>query len=225
MSQKSILIVDDELKIRILLKDFLEREGFKVIEAPDGRFALEIFESLRNSIDLVLLDVMLPYFDGWTVCRELRKNSQVPIIMLTARSNDFDEVHGFDVGADDYVTKPIKPTSLIARINAMFRRLDKDGSSSIFDFDGLVIETPSHRVLLDGNEINLSPKEYALLLQLVENKGKVISREQLLNQIWGYDYFGGLRTVDTHINRLRIKLQEKESKVTTIRGFGYRFEG
>lgn len=225
MDRKTILIVDDELKIRILLKDFLEREGFGILEAHDGRHALEVFQNNQNNIDLILLDVMLPEYDGWTVCREIRKVSAVPVIMLTARSEDFDEVHGFEIGADDYVKKPIKPTALIARINAFFRRLDKDKpETKIIILNGLEIDNSSHNVRLDGEEIILSPKEYSLLLILVENKGKVISREQLLNLVWGYSYYGGLRTVDTHINRLRIKLGKKGDAIGTIRGFGYRFE-
>ncbi|MDI3481238.1 MAG: two-component system, OmpR family, response regulator ResD [Tepidanaerobacteraceae bacterium] len=220
------MIVDDEEKIRILLRDFLEREGYRVLEAPDGKQALEMFQKYENDIDLVLLDVMLPEFDGWTVCREIRKVSQVPIIMLTARSEDFDEVHGFEIGADDYVKKPVKPTALIARINAFFRRLERGkGENNVLSFDGIEIDDASHVVRVDGNEISLSPKEYSLLLILVENRGKIVSREQLLNQVWGYDYYGGLRTVDTHINRLRIKLGKKADAIATIRGFGYRFEG
>lgn len=226
LDKKTILIVDDELKIRILLKDFLIREGFNVIESPDGKHALETFQSSGNHIDLILLDVMLPEYDGWTVCREIRKMSDVPIIMLTARGEDFDEVYGFEIGADDYVKKPVKPTALIARINAFFRRLDRDNSESrVFSFNGLEIDDSSHVVKVNNEEIVLSPKEYALLLILVESSGKIITREQLLNVVWGYDYFGGLRTVDTHINRLRIKLGEKGCLINTIRGFGYKFEG
>ncbi|MFZ5969357.1 MAG: response regulator transcription factor [Bacillota bacterium] len=226
MEKKTILIVDDELKIRILLKDFLEREGFIVIEAPDGKQALDTFQNSGKGIDLILLDVMLPEYDGWTVCREIRKVSQVPIIMLTARSEDFDEVHGFEIGADDYVKKPVKPTALMARINAFFRRIDNGKTETkILTYDGLEIDDTAHLVKVENEEIILSPKEYALLLFLVENKGKIISREQLLNLVWGYEYYGGLRTVDTHINRLRIKLGKKGDAVTTVRGFGYRFEG
>lgn len=226
MNTKTILIVDDELKIRILLKDFLEREGFSVLEAADGKAALEVFVDLKDKIDLILLDIMLPCYDGWTVCREVRKESEVPIIMLTARSQDFDEVHGFDIGADDYVTKPIKPTALVARINALFRRMDKnENRKEVLSFKGLEIDDTSHVVTLNGKEISLSPKEYSLLYILAGRKGRVISREQLLEQVWGYDYFGGLRTVDTHINRLRIKLEDKGSTISTVRGFGYRFEG
>ena len=226
MSKKTILIVDDEFKIRILLKDFLEKEGYSILEAGDGKKALAIFNDPPQNIDLVLLDVMLPYYDGWTVCREMRKNSDVPVIMLTARGDDFDEAHGFEIGADDYVIKPVKLTALAARIKALFRRLDKNAlEKKILSVDGLEIDDDSHIVRLNGSEIVLSPKEYATLYLLVEKRGRVISREELLNKIWGYEYFGGLRTVDTHINRLRIKLGDKGNSVTTIRGFGYRFEG
>ncbi len=226
MDKKTILIIDDERNIRILLKDFLEREGFAVLEAKDGREAMEVFTEREKEISLLLLDVMLPELDGWTVCREIRKTSQVPIIMLTARSEDFDEVHGFEIGADDYVKKPVKPTTLIARINAMLRRVEKEhGDEALMGCEGLQIDNQSHIVKVNEEEIALSPKEYTLLLLLAENKGKVVSREQLLNQVWGYNYYGGLRTVDTHINRLRMKLGPKGDAINTIRGFGYKFEG
>jgi DNA-binding response OmpR family regulator len=226
LEKKTILVVDDELRIRILLNDFLHKEGFAVIESTDGKHALETFQNHCQNINLVLLDVMLPEYDGWTVCREIRKTSQVPIIMLTARSEDFDEIHGFEIGADDYVKKPVKPTTLIARINALFRRIDKDKCiSKVLIFDNLKIDDTLHTVEVYGEEIFLSPKEYTILLLLVQNHGKIISRQQLLNLVWGYEYYGGLRTVDTHINRLRMKLVKKGDAITTIRGFGYRFEG
>lgn len=226
LGKKTILVVDDELRIRILLKDFLERENFNVLEASDGKEALDIFQSYEKNINLMLLDVMLPEYDGWTVCREIRKTSRVPIIMLTARSEVFDEVHGFEIGADDYVTKPVKPTALIARINALFRRIDGDKKETeVLVFDGLEIDDDCHIVKINNEEVILSPKEYSLLLILVKNKGRMVSREQLLNSVWGYEYYGGLRTVDTHINRLRIKLGAKSDVITTIRGFGYRFAG
>lgn len=226
MDKKTILIVDDEKNIRILLKDFLEREGFVALEAQDGRQALEIFNERNEGLDLILLDIMLPELDGWTVCREIRKHSNVPIVMLTARSEDFDEVYGLEIGADDYVKKPVKPSTLIARIYALLRRAERDKAiGTVISDDGLEIDDMSHIVRVDDEELTLSPKEYALLLMLVENKGKVISREQLLNQVWGYNYFGGLRTVDTHINRLRIKLGRRSEAITTIRGYGYKFEG
>ena len=223
---KTILVVDDEAKIRILLSDFLQQEGFCVLEAVDGRQALELFYEKEQGIDLILLDVMIPVFDGWTVCREIRKQSEIPIIMLTARSEDFDEVHGFEIGADDYVKKPIKPSTLIARINAFFRRIDKEKQEEKkLEFTDLLIDDGVHAVIVSGQEVNLSPKEYNILLILAENKGRIVSREQLFNRVWGYEYYGGLRTVDTHMNRLRIKLGEKGDAITTIRGFGYRFEG
>jgi two-component system, OmpR family, response regulator ResD len=225
LDKKTVLIVDDEKNIRILLKDFLEKEGFSVFEAQDGRQALEVFNEKSEELDLVLLDVMLPELDGWTVCREIRKQSKVPVVMLTARSEDFDEVHGLEIGADDYVKKPVKPTTLIARINALFRRTERDNNKLVMSYNGLEIDDSSHVVKIDGHEIALSPKEYTLLVILVENNGKVISREQLLNQVWGYNYYGGLRTVDTHINRLRMKLLNKGDCIHTIRGFGYKFEG
>lgn len=224
MEIKTILLVDDESKILILLKDFLEAEGYRVITAGNGREALEAFEEEAGKLDLVILDVMMPEIDGWTVCREIRKTSSVPVFMLTARSEDYDEVHGFEIGADDYVKKPVRPAALIARINALFRRMTA-GEEKGYTFGALEIYPEPHIVEIAGVPINLSPKEYALLMLLVENTGKVITREQLLNQVWGYDYFGGLRTVDTHINRLRIKLAQEGERVATVRGFGYRFEG
>lgn len=226
VEKKTVLVVDDEFKIRVLLKDFLEKEGFSVIEAADGKEALEVFMRAGKDIDLVLLDVMLPYYDGWTVCREIRKLSEVPVIMLTARGDDFDEVHGFEIGADDYVIKPVKLTALIARIYALFRRIEKHiNNKKRLSVGGLEINDESHVVTVDNEEVVLSPKEYALLYLLVDRKGRVVSREELMNQVWGYEYFGGLRTVDTHINRLRIKLGKKGNAIATIRGFGYRFEG
>lgn len=223
---KNILIVDDEQNIRILLRDFLEEEGFAVIEAKNGKDALDMVKATNERIDLILLDIMLPFIDGYTVCKEIKKLCNIPVIILSARSEDFDEARGFEIGADDYVAKPIKPTALIARIKSLFRRLDrqKDGDE-IISFDGLIINDMSHIVMVDGEEITLSPKEYDLLLILVKNKGRVISRETLMSDVWGYEYFGGLRTVDTHINRLRTKLSRKGESIVTIRSVGYKFEG
>lgn len=224
MGNKTILIVDDEEKIQSMLSHFLQKEGYRVVAAAGGRQALELFMTLQKEIDLILLEVMLPEYDGWTVCREIRKQSKVPIIILTGRSEDFDEIHGFEIGADDYVKKPINPTVLIARINAFFRRLDKDkAKEERLIFEDLEIDDALHSVKVCKKEISLSPKEYNILHILVENNGRIVSREQLLNQVWGYDYYGGLRTVDTHINRLRIKLGEKGTVINTIRGFGYKF--
>lgn len=226
MQMRTILVVDDEPKIRILLSDFLQKEGFHVIESMNGKHALEVFKSKAEDIDLILLDIMIPGYDGWTVCREIRKTSDVPIIMLTARSEDFDEVHGFEIGADDYVKKPIKPTALIARIQALFRRIDKKSvQTKRLTINNLEIDDRYHTVKVAEEEINLSPKEYNILWILMENQGQVVSRESLYRMVWGYDFYGGLRTVDTHINRLRSKLGEKGESISTIRGFGYKFEG
>lgn len=222
---KHILIVDDEQYIRILLKDFLELEGFTVAEAADGREALDTIRAVNGQFDLVILDVMLPLMDGYAVCKEIKKAYPVPVIMLSARSEDFDEARGFEIGADDYVTKPIKPTALVARIKSLFRRLDEQRNEpDVLSYDGLVINDMSHIVTVDGEQIMLSPKEYDLLVMLVKNKGRVISREMLMNDVWGYEYYGGLRTVDTHINRLRAKLARKGGSIVTIRSFGYKFE-
>lgn len=222
MAAKKILIVDDEMLIRKLVKDFLKKEGYAILEAGDGKQALETI--LENQdISLVILDVMMPGYDGWTVCREARKVSKVPIIMLTARSEEFDELYGFELGVDEYITKPFSPNVLVARVNAVLRR-SEGNKDSVKAFDGLIVDEEARTVSIEGNQVDLSPKEYEMLLYLVENMGKALSREQILNQVWGYDYFGGLRTVDTHINRLRIKLLGKENYVQTVRGFGYKFE-
>lgn len=225
MENKTILIVDDELKIRILLRDFLERDGYHIIEAANGKEALAVYEDSKDTIDMILLDIMLPIIDGWTVCREIKKNSDVPILMLTARSEDFDEVHGFEIGADDYVRKPIKPSALVARISSHFKRLEKyKAKTDHLEFGSLSIDPASHTVTLNNEALNLSPKEFELLLMLVKHQGQVVTREQLLDHVWGYDYYGGERTVDTHMGRLRIKLGDMGRSIATIRGYGYRFE-
>lgn len=224
MKEKKILVVDDEQLIRKLVTDFLKRQGYRTVEAEDGRQALDIF-SLEENIDLIILDVMLPEYDGFTVCREIRKKSKVPIIMLTARGEEFDEVFGLDIGADEYISKPFSPNVLIARVNAVLRRATSTGIDTSFkEFQGLKIDKNAHQVTIEGNIIDLSPKEYELLTYLSENYGKALSREQILDKVWGYDYYGDLRTVDTHINRLRIKLDTKSDYVHTVRGYGYRFE-
>ncbi|WPC42399.1 response regulator transcription factor [Clostridium sp. JS66] len=222
MSNKKILVVDDEPLIRKLVTDFLKREGYTILEAEDGRKALDVFSSEKD-IDLVILDVMLPEYDGWTVCREIRKKSSTPIIMLTARGEEFDELFGFDIGADEYIAKPFSPNILMARVNAVLRRAVPVDSKTK-EFNGLIIDENAHEVNIDDCPIDLSPKEYDLLMYLTENYGKAVSREQILDKVWGYDYYGDLRTVDTHINRLRIKLDSKSNYVQTVRGYGYRFE-
>jgi two-component system response regulator ResD len=219
---KKILVVDDEPLIRKLVTDFLKKEGYSTIEAEDGRKAMDLF-SEEEDIDLIILDVMLPEYDGFTVCREIRKKSRVPIIMLTARGEEFDEIFGLDLGADEYISKPFSPNILIARVNAVLRRTVKV-EAQLKEFDGLTIDQNARQVIIEGLIIELSPKEYELLIYLAENYGRALSREQILDKVWGYDYYGDLRTVDTHINRLRIKLDFKSDYIHTVRGYGYRFE-
>lgn len=222
MNIKKVLIADDEKRMRKLVSDFLKKEGYSIIEANDGEEALDLFEK-ENDIDLVILDVMMPKYDGWMVCREIRKKSGVPIIMLTARSEEFDELFGFEMGADEYVKKPFSPKILVARVNALFRR-NKEEKEDIQVFEKLKINDNAKIVYIEDEAIDLSPKEYELLLYMINNKGSALSREQILNNVWGYDYFGELRTVDTHINRLRIKLENQSDMIHTVRGIGYRFE-
>ncbi|VBB05008.1 transcriptional regulatory protein c terminal [Lucifera butyrica] len=217
---KTVLIVDDEMRIRKLVADFLMREGYTIKEAENGKAALDILS--REKVDMAILDVMMPGHDGWTVCREIRKEMNIPVIMLTAKGEEIDQLFAFEIGADEYITKPFSPKILTARVNALFRRLEREKTAA---YGGLEIDANARQVLVDGCLLDLSPKEYELLIYLTENKGKALSRQQILNQVWNYDYFGDLRTVDTHINRLRTKLGNKSSLVQTIRGYGYRFEG
>ena len=221
MQNKTVMIADDEQRIRKLISDFLQREGYTVVEADNGQSALALLAA--EKIDLVILDVMMPEPDGLTVCREIRKKSSVPIIMLTARSEELDQLFAFELGADEYVTKPFSPKVLTARVNALFRRLESEKAVERSS-NGLNIDTDLRLVSLDAAPLELSPKEYELLAFLFENRGKALSRQQILNQVWNFDYYGDLRTVDTHINRLRSKLGDSASLVQTIRGYGYRFE-
>ena len=221
MQNKTVLIVDDEQRIRKLISDFLQREGYTVVEADNGQSALALFAAER--IDLVILDVMMPEPDGLTVCREIRKKSSVPIIMLTARSEELDQLFAFELGADEYVTKPFSPKVLTARVNALFRRLEAEKTLECSS-NGLSLDSDSRLVSLDATPLELSPKEYDLLAFLFENRGKALSRQQILNQVWNFDYYGDLRTVDTHINRLRIKLGDRGKLIQTVRGYGYRYE-
>ncbi len=223
MAAKKILIVDDEQRMRKLVSDFLIRDGYETLEAENGKKALELFRE-KPDIDLIIIDVMMPEYDGWTVCRQIRKTSKIPVIMLTARSEESDELFGFELGADEYITKPFSPKILVARVNALLRRVNPDEENGIKLYNGLEINNISHLVTVDNQYIDLSPKEYELLFYLVENKGRALSRDQILNNVWKYDYFGDLRTVDTHINRLRIKLGPKCNLIQTVRGLGYRFE-
>lgn len=220
MSAAKILIADDEARMRKLVADFLKKEGYAIIEAADGRQALDLFHG-NNDIDLIILDVMMPGYDGWTVCREIRKSSQVPIIMLTARGEESDELFGFDLGADEYIAKPFSLKILAARVQALLRRVQN--TRTVRSFDGLEIDDQGRYVYVDGKPVDLSPKEYDLLLYLTENAGRALSREQILNVVWDYDYYGDIRTVDTHIKKLRLKLGDKGDLIQTVRGLGYRF--
>lgn len=219
---KRILIADDEERMRKLVGDFLKREGFHIIEASNGKEALEIFRE-ESGIDLLILDVMMPEYDGWTVCREIRKYSLVPVIMLTARSEESDELFGFELGVDEYISKPFSPQVLVARVNALLRRIGKN-SHTVKAFNGLEINENSRYVLVDGIKLNLTPKEFELLIYLTENEGRALSRDQILNAVWDFNYYGDVRTVDTHIKKLRLKLGSKGEYIQTVRGLGYRFE-
>lgn len=220
---KNILIVEDELRIRILLRDYFKKDGFSIIEASDGEEALKCFS--ETNIDLVILDIMMPKIDGFKVCKTIRSVSNIPIILLTAREEEEDKLLGYDLGADDYVTKPFSPKVLVAKAKALLKRATADTiNKNLSNYDGLKINKLSHEVTLDGVEISLSPKEYDLLLYLTSNKGIALSRDKILDNVWGYDYFGDIRTVDTNIKRLREKLLHKSSYITTVRGSGYKFE-
>ncbi|MBZ9634797.1 response regulator [Clostridium sp. FP1] len=223
MESKAILIADDEPLIRKLVKDFLKMEGFNIFEAQDGKEALDIFKENKDKIDLVILDVMMPVYDGWSVCREIKKISDIPIVMLTARGEEVDEVFGFDLGADEYITKPFSPIILVSRIKAILRRIQGSKSEEIH-FDKIEIDEKAHMVTIDNKIVTLSPKEYELLLYFIENKGIALSRDKILNTVWNYNYLGDLRTVDSHIKRLRSKLGEQGDLIQTVRGLGYRFE-
>ncbi|GIM28657.1 DNA-binding response regulator [Clostridium polyendosporum] len=219
---KTLLIVEDEFRIRLLLKDYFIREDFKILEASNGKEAIEIFS--KNKVDLVILDIMIPKLDGFEVCKIIRESSSTPIIMLTAREDEDDKLLGYNLGADDYVTKPFSPKVLVAKVKALLRRTDSHRDTSILEFNDLTINKLSHEVLVNNNVINLSPKEYDLLIYLVSNQGIALTRYQILDNIWGIDYYGDTRTVDTNIKRLREKLLTASDYITTVRGSGYKFE-
>ena len=223
MDALKILMVDDEERMRKLVKEFLTNKGFSVVEAGDGEEALEIFFAQKD-IALILLDVMMPKMDGWEVCREIRKNSKVPIIMLTARSEERDELQGFQLGVDEYISKPFSPKILVARVGAILRRSRALSDEEVTDAGGIFIDKAAHMVKIDGKEIDLSFKEFELLAYFVENQGIALSREKILNNVWNYDYFGDARTIDTHVKKLRSKLGEKGNYIKTIWGMGYKFE-
>ena len=223
MDNIKVLMVDDESRMRKLVSDFLTRKGYIVIEAGDGEEALDRFYADKD-ISLVILDVMMPKMNGWDVCREIRKNSKVPIIMLTAKSDESSELNGFDCGADEYISKPFSPKILTARVDALIRRSYSIDSSEVTDVGGIIIDKAAHIVKIDGQEIDLSFKEFELLTYFVDNKGLALSREKILNNVWNYDYFGDARTIDTHVKKLRKKLGDKGDYIKTIWGMGYKFE-
>lgn len=223
MGNIKILVVDDESRMRKLVKDFLTREGYTVLEAGDGMEAMDIFYSDKD-ISLIILDVMMPKMDGWQVCREIRESSKVPIIMLTARSEERDELQGFELGVDEYISKPFSPKILVARVNAILRRSLGNTGGDVIEAGGIVIDKAAHIVTLDGEPVELSYKEFELLAYFVENQGIALSREKILNNVWNYDYFGDARTIDTHVKKLRSKLGAKGEYIKTIWGMGYKFE-
>ena len=218
-----VLVVDDESRMRKLVKDFLEREGHIIIEAADGMEAMDIFYENKD-IALIILDVMMPRMDGWQVCREVRALSQVPIIMLTARGEERDELQGFELGVDEYISKPFSPKILVARVNAILKRGRAAASEDLIDAGVIVIDKAAHLVKIDDVPIDLSVKEFELLTYFVENQKMALSREKILNNVWDYDYFGDARTIDTHVKKLRSKLGEKGNYIKTIWGMGYKFE-
>lgn len=222
MNDLKILVVDDESRMRKLVKDFLNRAGYQVLEAADGEEAVDVFFSTKG-IDLLVLDVMMPRMDGWEVVREIRKVSEVPIIMLTAKDQENDELQGFDLGVDEYISKPFSPKILVARIEAILRRT-KQQDGEVLKAGGIVLDEAAHMVAIDDRSIDLSFKEFELLSYFMKNEGRALTRENILNQVWNYDYFGDARTIDTHVKKLRNKMGNKGSYIHTIWGMGYKFE-
>ena len=223
MVNNCILVVDDESRMRKLIKDFLVAKGFSILEAEDGEKALEVFEQNEAKIDLILLDVMMPKLDGWSVLRQIRQTSKVPIIMLTARGEEQDELFGFELGVDEYISKPFSPKILVARVEAILKRTYGD-TKEIKDYDGITIDQEGRTVKVDGKPIDLSLREYELLKYLLDNENIALSRDKILNNVWNYDYYGDSRTIDSHIKKIRHKLGKKGKYIETIRGIGYKFE-
>ena len=223
MESTTILIIDDELRMRKLIKDFLVKEGYSTLEAKDGEEAIEVFENSKNKIGLVLLDVMMPKIDGWTVLREIRKDSNVPVIMLTARGEEHDELFGFELGVDEYISKPFSVKILMARIEAILKRINGD-KKKVRDYSGIIIDEDGREVSVDGKKIEFSLREYELLKYLLDNENIALSRDKILNNVWNYDYYGDSRTIDSHIKKIRFKLGKKGKHIKTIRGIGYKFE-
>ena len=223
MENDYVLVVDDEQRMRSLIKDFLKQKGYNILEAGDGEEALSVFEENMNKIKLILLDVMMPKLDGWSVLRQIRQTSKVPIIMLTARGEEQDELFGFELGVDEYISKPFSPKILVARVEAILKRVNGD-KKEVKDYGGIEINKEGRTVSVDGKMIELSLREYELLTYLVENQSIALSRDKILNNVWNYDYYGDSRTIDSHIKKLRHKLGKKGKYIQTIRGIGYKFD-
>ena len=223
MVNNCILVVDDEIRMRKLIKDFLMQKNYKILEAGDGEEALKVFEENQNKISVILLDVMMPKLDGWSVLRQIRQTSKVPIIMLTARGEEQDELFGFELGVDEYISKPFSPKILVARVEALLKRTRAEENGTK-DYGGIIIDSKGRTVTVDGKQIEMSLREYELLKYLVDNKGIALSRDKILNNVWNYDYYGDSRTIDSHIKKIRHKLGKKGKYIQTIRGIGYKFE-
>ena len=222
MAEIKILVVDDEPRMRKLVHDFLSRKGYLVLEAGDGEEAMDVFYSEKD-LSLILLDVMMPKMDGWQVCREIRKESKIPIVMLTARADERDELLGFELGVDEYISKPFSPRILVARVDAILRRAGIGDGDGVITAGGITMDREAHRVIINGQDVELSFKEFELLEYFMENSGIALSREKILNAVWNYDYFGDARTIDTHVKKLRSKMGEKGEYIKTIWGIGYKF--
>ena len=223
MKRLKILVVDDESRMRKLVNDFLSKQGYEVIEAADGEEALDVYYK-HDDIALIILDVMMPKMDGWMLCREIRKDSKVPIVMLTAKAEEHDELLGFDLGVDEYISKPFSPKILVARVDSILRRTNKIGTADSIKAGNIVVDKSAHTVKVGEKMVELSFKEFELLTYFIENKGIALSRENILNNVWNYDYFGDARTIDTHVKKLRNKLGESGNYIKTIWGMGYKFE-
>ena len=221
MDRLKILVVDDESRMRKLVSDFLTRSNYEVLEAADGAEALDVFYREKD-IALIILDVMMPKLDGWQVCREIRASSGVPIIMLTARGDEQDELQGFGLGVDEYIVKPFSPKILVARVEAILRRSGQTDKEEVINYAGILLDKAAHRVIIDGEDVELSYKEFELLAYFLENKGLALSREKILNNVWNYDYFGDARTIDTHVKKLRSKMGQKGDLIKTVWGIGYK---
>ncbi len=223
MEQIKILVADDESRMRKLINDFLSKKGYLIIEAADGAEAMDLFYSV-NDISLVITDVMMPKLDGWQVLKEIRESSSVPVIMLTAKGEERDELQGFELGADEYISKPFSPRILVARVEALLRRSEGGEKQERIEINGIVLDEAAHSVTIDGENVDLSFKEFELLQYFMNNKGIALSREKILNNVWNYDYFGDARTIDTHVKKLRSKMGDKGEYIKTIWGMGYKFE-